>query len=226
MIKTLKIGILTLLCAICTTANAQKTINEGTITYGLTYNLPADKQAMAAMLPQEYKMKFKGDLSKFTMDMGMFSTLIIFNNRSKETLSLTEIPIQDKKIAVKMTKEQTEKMAEMQGGNKNYEAIATTEKKVIATYNCTKYTCKDKQTGTQVDVWATAELQIPTNTLTSLFNGVKGVPMEFSSDSHGVKAKITVKAIADEKVGEITMDIPKEFEIMSFDDLMKQMGGG
>ncbi|TAF46156.1 MAG: hypothetical protein EAZ51_01915 [Sphingobacteriales bacterium] len=225
MIKIFKLAIITAICAINTLANAQKIITEGIVTYGLTYNLPADKQAMAAMLPNEYGMKFKGDLSQFKMDMGMFVTEVIFNNSTKETLSLTDVPFQDKKIAVKMTKSQTEKMAEMQGNNKNFDVTPTTEKKIIATYNCTKYLCKDKETGKVVEVWATTDVQVPANTLTTMFNSIKGVPMEFSTDSQGIKAKITVKAINAQKVEPIKMDIPTGYELMSFDDLIKQMGG-
>jgi hypothetical protein len=225
MLKVIKIGMLALLCATCIAANAQKKLTEGTITYGLQYNLPADKQAMAAMLPQEYKVNFKGDLSKFMMDMGMFSTLIIYNNLSKETLTLTEVPIQSKKIAVRMNKEQTLKMAEMQGGNKDFEVTATTEKKVIAGYNCTKYVCKDKDSGALINVWATNDVETPANTLTAMFKGINGTPLQFSTSSHGMKMEVTVKSIIEEKVGDINMDIPKEYEIMSFDDLMKQMGG-
>ncbi len=225
MVKTIKIALTVLLCATGLAANAQKKITQGTITYALVYNLPADKQAMVAMLPQEYKMSFKDDLSQFKMDMGMFSTLITYNNKNKETLSLTEVPIQSKKIAVKMNKEQTEKMAEMQGGNKDFEITTTTEKKLIGNYNCTKYVCKDKVSGTVSEVWATQDIAIPANTLTTMFKGITGVPIQFNTDARGLKAKITVKSIVEENVGEINMNIPKEYEIMSFDDLVKQMGG-
>jgi GLPGLI family protein len=225
MLKAIKTSIIAILCLTGLVANAQKKITQGTITYALEYNLPADKEAMAAMLPQVYKMSFKGDLSKFTMDMGMFSTLIIYNNVTKETLSLTEVPIQSKKIAVKMNKEQTQKMAEIQGGNKDFEFTTTTEKKQIAGYNCTKYLCKDKQSGSQTAVWATQDIEIPLNTLTSTFKGVNGVPIQFSTDANGMKAKITIKSIVEESVEDINMVIPKEYEIMEFDDLLKQLGG-
>ncbi len=225
MLKAIKISVVALLCIATFVAKAQKKITQGTVTYSLEYSLPADKQAMAAMLPSEYKMSFKDDLSQFKMDMGMFSTLIIYNNATKESLSLTEVPIQSKKIAVKMNKLQTEKMAEMQGGNKNFEVTATTETKKIGNFNCTKYLCKDKESGSQTEVWATDEIQIPANTLTRVFKGITGVPIQFSTDAQGMKAKITVKTIVEENVGEINMVVPKEFEIMQFDDLLKQMGG-
>lgn len=225
MLKAIKISVVALLCSTTFVANAQKKITQGTVTYGLEYTLPADKQAMAAMLPCEYKMSFKDDLSQFKMDMGMFSTLIIYNNATKESLSLTEVPIQSKKIAVKMNKVQTEKMAEMQGGNKDFEVTATTETKKIGNFNCIKYLCKDKESGTQTEVWATQDIHIPANTITTIFKGVAGVPIQFSTDARGMKAKITVKTIVEESVGEINMLVPKEFEIMLFDDLLKQMGG-
>ncbi len=225
MLKTIKIAFIALLCTTGITTFAQKKIMQGTITYTLEYNLSPDKQAMTTMLPQEYKMSFKDDLSQFKMDMGMFSTLITYNNRTLETLSLTEVPIQSKKIALKMNKEQTEKMGKMQGGNKDFEITTTTEKKLISNYNCTKYLCKDKESGSVSEVWATQDIAVPTNTLTTMFKGISGVPIQFNTDARGMKAKITVKSIVEENVADINMNIPKEYETMSFDDLVKQMGG-
>lgn len=225
MLKTIKITLLALICATSLSLKAQKIITQGTITYSLIYNLPANKQAMAAMLPQEYIVIFKDDLSQFKMDMGMFSTLVIANNNTKETLTLTEIPIQNKKIAVKMNKIQTEKMEEIQGENKNFEITPTTETKLIATYNCKKYVCTDKKTGTQIDVWTTQDIKLPSNTITSSFKNVKGVPIQFSTQAQGMKVKITLKTIVEEKVSDINMAIPKDYESMSFDELITQMGG-
>ena len=124
-----------------------------------------------------------------------------------------------------MNKEQTIKMVEMQGGNKDFEISASTEKKVIAGYNCIKYVCKDKNTGTLINVWATHDLDIPANSLTAMFKGVPGVPLQFTTNAHGMKINITTKTIAEAKVGDINMDVPKDYEVMAFDDLIKQMGG-
>ena len=168
---------------------------------------------------------FKGDLSKFKMDMGMYSTQVIYNNATKESLSLTEVPMQSKKIAVKMTKEQSEKMQEMQSGEQDYEITATTETKKIAGYNSTKYLLKEKSSGAISEVWTTTEIEIPTNTLTSTIKGVKGVPLEFSTNARGMKSKMTFKGIKEEAVTDINMNIPNGFETMKFEDLLTQMGG-
>ncbi len=224
--KNLKLSLIAFIClGTSLIANAQKSVKEGSITYTVVYDLPPDQQAMAAMLPTEYKVNFKGDFSIFKMDLGMFATQVVYNDATKESLSLTDVPMQGKKIAVKMTKEQGEKMQELQSGEKDMEVKATTETKLIAGYNCTKYLIKDKISGEQSEVWATADLKIPSNSLTSVFKEIKGVPVEFSTNARGLKSKITLKEIKEETVTDINMNIPTGYETMSFEDLLKQMGG-
>jgi GLPGLI family protein len=226
MLKNIKIGLIAFICSGSTIATyAQKVIKEGTATYAVEYDLPASQQSMAAMLPKEFKVDFKGDNSKFKMDMGMYATEVIYNSATKESLSLTEVPMQNKKIAVKMTKEQTDKMQEVQTGEKDIEVTATIETKNISGYNCTKYVLKDKISGESADVWATTDIIIPANSLTSSIKNIKGVPVEFSTNARGMKSKMTLKSIATQPVADIKMDIPVGYETMTFEDVMTQMGG-
>ena len=124
-----------------------------------------------------------------------------------------------------MSKTNLQKMQELQAGEKDLEIKATTETKQIAGYNCTKYTIKDKISGEQSELWATGDLKIPANTLTSTFKDIKGVPVEFSTNARGLKSKITLKEVKEEIVTEINMTVPSDYETMTFDDLLKQMGG-
>ena len=167
MLKNIKIGLIAFICLGSTfVAQAQKVIKEGTATYAVEYDLPAAQQSMAAMLPKEFKVQFKGDYSKFT-----------------------------------------------------------TEKKLISGYNCTKYLLKDKISGNEMEVWATMDIVIPTNTLTASIKNVKGVPVEFSSNARGMKSKMTLKSVSEQPVPDIKLDIPTGYETMTFEDLMSQMGG-
>jgi Domain of unknown function (DUF4412) len=226
MTKNLKMGLIAFICLGSSfAANAQKTIKEGSITYSVVYDLPPDQQAMVAMLPTEYKVSFKGDMSIFKMDMGMFATQVVYNDATKESLSLTDVPMQNKKVAVKMNKEQGEKMQEMQYGEKDLEVKATTETKLIAGYNCTKYTINDKISNELSEVWATTDLKVPANSLTSTFKGIVGVPVQFSTNARGLKSKMTLKEVKEETVAEINMTVPTDYETLTFDELMKQMGG-
>lgn len=226
MLKNVKLGLVAFICLGSTfAAKAQKAIKEGTITYAVEYDLPANQQSMAAMLPTEYKVIFKGELSKFKLDMGMFATQVIYNDSSKETLSLTDVPMQNKKIAVKMTSQQSQKMREMQGGDKDYDIKTTTDTKQIAGYNCNKYIFTDKASGDSMDVWATNDVSVPSNSLSVALKGLKGVPVQFENTARGVKTKLTLKSISEESVGDINMTVPDGYETMSFEDVMAQMGG-
>jgi GLPGLI family protein len=224
--KNLKLAIIAFICLGSSfVANAQKTFKEGSVTYAVEYDLPPDQQAMVAMLPTVYKVNFKGDMTSFKMDMGMFATQVIYNEATKESLSLTDVPMQSKKIAVKMSKEQSEKMQELQTGETDLEIKATTETKQIAGYKCTKYTINDKISGDQSEVWATTDIKIPSNALTSVFKGIVGVPVQFSTNARGLKSKMTLKEIKEEPTAEINMTVPAGYETMAFEDLLKQMGG-
>jgi GLPGLI family protein len=226
MLKNLKLGLIAFICmGLSFAANAQKAIKEGTITYAVEYNLPPDQQSMAAMLPTEYKVEFKGNLSRFKMDMGMFATSVIYNDASKEMMSLTEVPMQNKKIAVKMNKDQTKKMQDFQSGEKDFEIKTTTDTKQIAGYNCKKYIFKDKISGDSMDVWATNDVNIPENTFSAALKGLNGFPVQFENNARGMKSKLTLKSIKEEPITAIDMTIPSGFETMTFEDIMAQMGG-
>lgn len=222
MIKHLKnILYFTLFIGYTFTAQAQKVIKEGVAIYSVEYDLPADQQMMADMLPKEFKVSFKGNYSMFKMDMGMFSTSVITNNATNETLTLTDIPMQGKKYAVKMNKSEAEKM---QSGEQYYDINKTPETKKIAGYNCTKYLLKDNIEGTDVELWATNDISIPASSLTSNIKGIKGVPVLFTNTANGLKSKLTLKSISEQSVPEINFNIPSGYELMDFKDLMGQMG--
>ena len=76
-----------------------------------------------------------------------------------------------------------------------------------------------------MEVWATMDIVIPTNTLTASIKNVKGVPVEFSSNARGIKSKMTLKSVSEQPVPDIKLDIPTGYETMTFEDLMSQMGG-
>lgn len=225
MIKQLKITLLLAFCMGYTiVAQAQKIVKEGVAIYSVEYDLPAEQQAMAGMLPKEFKVAFKGNYSMFKMDMGMFATSVILNNLTNETLTLTDIPMQNKKFVVKMSKAEAEKMQGVQPGQEDYKVTQTTETKKIAGYNCTKYLLKDQTEDTDIELWATDEIQIPASALTSTIKGIKGVPIAFSTNAAGMKSKLTLKSISEEPVADINFNIPAGYELMDVEDLMSQMG--
>lgn len=217
---TNKIKLLIVAFTICmgytTTINAQKLITQGIATYTVKYNLPPDQQQLAGMLPTEYQMYFKDNFSKFKIDMGMFSSQIIHNNITGESLTLTDLPIQGKKVAMKMPAVKFEE--------EDYEIIATKETSKIAGYNCIKYILKTKSSNESGEIWITKDIKIPGSTFTANLSKIKGVPIKFTSNVQGMDLDMTLKSIVEQPISAINMDIPAGYETMSFEDAMKQMG--
>jgi len=219
--KNLKLGLIAFLCLGALTGKAQKTINEGFISYSAEYNLAADQQMAAAMLPKLYKVYFKGDVSKFTMDLGMMTNKVIANNKTNTGLMLMEIPAANQKIAVKMTPEDKEKQKDKMP---DYTLTKTAETKTIGGYKAVKYNAKDKNSDGTVEIWTTTEISSPINNFTEGFKGIEGTPLEFTTDMNGVKAKLSFKEIKAETVTGLEMTIPAGFTEMTMDDLMSMSG--
>ncbi len=221
MIKSIKITLIAFLCVGSFAANAQKKITEGSVTYTAEYDLPPDKQMMASMLPSEYKTFFKDELTKFTLDMGMMTNVIMSNSKTSTGLMLMDIPAAGQKIAVKLTPEDKEKQKDKLP---EYDIIATQETKTLAGYKATKYLAKDKKTGDDVEIWTSTEIEIPGNDLTQMFKTMKGTPLEFKTNMNGIKVKMTVKEIKPETIAAIDMKVPEGYKEMTMDELMAMSG--
>ena len=222
MLKSIKTTVLAaILISTAVVAHAQKKVNEGTITYGMTYELSPEQQSLASQLPAETKYKFSGNISKIEMDQGGATIVFLTDGVQKNGLVLVSIPMLQKQYAAKSTKEDSEAMMGKTAVYSDFKA--TGEKLKIGDYNTEKYTYKDDK-GTALELWATTELVLPEGITGSEFKDVKATPVKFTKSQNGVKATVTLKNVVEEKVGPITLDVPAGYESISLADL-KAMGG-
>lgn len=222
MLKSIKTAVVaTLLIGTAVIAQAQKKVTEGTLTYGLTYELTAEQKDLASQLPAETKFKFNGNILKIEMEQGPAQITILSDGLQKTGLLLVDVPIAQKQFAVKVSKEETE---ETMGKTPVYTDFkATGEKKKVGIYDTEKYTYKDEK-GTQKDLWATTDIHLPEGIIGAEFKAVKGTPVLFTRSQNGVRATVTIKDLNEEKVGPITLDVPAGYELTTMDAL-KSMGG-
>lgn len=223
MLKSIKTSVIAaILISSAVVASAQKKVTEGTITYGLTYDLTADQKDKAAQLPAETKFKFNGDLLKVEMDQGPAKITLVSDGVNKTGLVLVDVPIAQKQYAVKVSKEETE---ETMGKTPVFTDFkATGEKLKVGNYNTEKYTYKDEK-GAPAELWATTDIQLPLGIIGTEFKDVKGTPVKFTRSQNGIKATVTIKNLVEEKVGPVTLDVPSGYEVTTMDAL-RAMGGG
>lgn len=224
MLKSIKTGVLAaILVSSAIFANAQKKITQGTATFSMEYNLTPEQEPMATMLPKESKILFNGNFSKFEMQQGPATIVVVSDINELNSLVLIDVPVAQMQFAVKNTKADYEKSNATNPKLSDFKA--TGEKSKVGTYNAEKYTYKDDKGGTY-ELWATNDIQLPLGLTGPEFKEVKGTPVKFTTFRNGVKATSTLKAVTEDAVGPFTLDVPKGYELKTMEEIMQMQGGG
>ncbi len=194
---------------------------EGSVTYGIEYkDLPAEMAAMEAMLPDEMIMKIKGDFTRLEQSMGMGMSQVTIANMKDESGTLL-MDMMGKKMAVKMSKEELEKMDKKGTKDKKPEFKYVDGEKEIAGYKCKKALVTVEGAG-EMEIYYTEELPSGAN---KQYEELKGFPLEYTMDAGQFKMKITAKTVSKTKVDKSQFEIPDGFDVMTFQEFEKAMGG-
>jgi hypothetical protein len=216
-----KLALCALLAAGFNTANAQKKIAEGTVTYTVNFELPADKQQFASMLPKEITSYFRGDSTASSLQQGPATIKSIQDYKTNYQSILIDVPAASKKIAVVLKPADIE---QMEATDPKLTPTAGTEKQTIAGYNCTKVTATDPKSGTKYDVWITKDIDIVPNSLSRLVSTFGGVPVKFVTFNQGIKVDAEIKEIKEITVPKGYFSASKDYESMSMEDLKAMTG--
>jgi hypothetical protein len=201
-------------------ATAQKSINEGKVVYAISYpDMDLDPQ-MQAMMPTESVVFFKGVYSRTDLSLGMgFSSSSIMNAKSGEVIALTDV--MGSKSAMKMSAADLKK-AKSENKTAAPAIELTSEVKKIAGYNCKKAIVKSGESA--LEVFYTDEISAVTAS-TIDWKEIKGFPMEYFLDQNGLKMKFTAKSVTAEKVGDDLFVIPKDYKLVTQEEMMKKLSG-
>ncbi len=200
---------------------AQQKINEGVITYALEWNVPPQAQAMAANLPTQINVYFKGDTSSMKIESQMFSSKSILNVPKEYERLLLDIPMMGKKFSVIFSPADQEKMSEMMP---QMTLKASNESKSYLGYQAQKYAVSESRTNSSFDVWFTKDVEIVANPLSRFYEKSYGFPLEFTSFQNGMSVKASVKEIQSTKVPVGTFVAGTDYEEISLDQLMQMSG--
>ncbi len=202
--------------------NAQQKITEGIVVYTLSWNVPEQAQGMAASLPTEVQVYFKGDSSSMKMESQFFSSQSILNTKKEYERLLLDIPMMSKKYSVVFTPADQETLADKYP---QMNLKPSTESKVINGYKATKFEVSESKTNTTFDVWFTKDVDIVANPLSRFYEPSYGFPLEFTSFQNGMSVKASVKEIRKTNVPAGMFSASKDYEEMSLTQLMQLRGG-
>ncbi|MFM6953775.1 MAG: DUF4412 domain-containing protein [Sphingobacteriaceae bacterium] len=211
----------TLLLAI-TQVSAQQKITEGIVVYSLSWNVPEQAQAMAASLPTEVQVYFKGDSTSMKIESQYFSTQSILNTKKEYERLLLDIPIMNKKYSVLFTPADQEMLADKYP---QMSLKASSESKVVNGYKASKFEVSESKTNTTFDVWFTKDVEVVANPLSRFYEASYGFPVEFTSFQNGMSVKASVKEIQKTAVPSGVFTASKDYEEMTLTQLMQLRGG-
>jgi hypothetical protein len=217
-----KLALCALLAAGFSKADAQKKINEGTVTYTVSFELPADKQQFASMLPKEITSYFRGDSTASTVQQGPATIKTIQDYKTNYQTLLIDVPAASKKIAVVLKPDEIE---QMDATDPKLTPTTGTEKQTIDGYKCTKVTATDSKTGAKYDVWVTKDIDMVPNSLTRLVSTFGGVPIKFVTFNQGIKVNAEIKEIKETPVPQGYFTATKDYQSMTMDELKAMTGG-
>lgn len=204
------------------TPAAGKKITEGILTYTVEWKLPEQLQAMASNFPTELKVYFKGDSSSLKTESQMYNSTSIMNVAKEYERLLLEIPMMGKKYSIKFTPADQERM---QDKMPDLVLKAGTETKTIAGYNASKYEVTDKKSNQTSTAWFTKDLEITPNSLSRFYEKSYGFPVEFVSFLNGLSVKATLKEVKEGSVPAGSFSASKDYEEITFDQLIQMQGG-
>jgi hypothetical protein len=217
-----KILTLAVVLAALVNVNAQQKITEGIVVYTLSWNVPEQAQAMAASLPTEIQVYFKGDSSSMKMESQFFSSQSILNTKKEYERMLLEIPMMSKKYSVIFTPADQEMLAD------KYPQMSfkpSTESKVLNGYKASKFEVYESKTNITFDVWFTKDIEVVANPLSRFYEPSYGFPLEFISFQNGLSVKASVKEIQKTSVPAGVFSASNDYEEMTLTQLMQMRGG-
>jgi hypothetical protein len=218
-----KVILCALLAAGFSKVQAQKKVSEGTITYTVNFELPADKQQYAAMLPKEITSYFRGDSTASIVTQGPATIKGVQDFKANYQSLLIDVPSMSKKIAVVLSPAE---IAEAESANPKLTGTPGTEKQTIAGYKCTKVTAVDAKSGAKYEVWVTRDIDVVPNSVSHLVSTFGGVPVRFVSFNQGLKLNAEIKEIKATPVPKGFFTASKDYEPMTLDQLKNMSSGG
>jgi GLPGLI family protein len=211
-----------LICMLCSSLIAQKTLSEGSIVYDVMVNTGNKEPQMADALDGAVTTVYlKGSKSRTDMVSALGSESNIHDAKTGNAIILKEYSSQ--KLMITLTKENWE------AKNKAYKDVVFTfsdETKTIAGYTCKKATAK-MTNGKIFVVYYSPDITVANKEYNHTFINLPGLAMEYEIEAGKIKMKYTLSKIDFGMVQASKFDTPKAgYRVMTYEEnqQMKKTG--
>ncbi len=194
-------------------------INEGIITYDVSYFTTEKDNPIIALLPNKVELHFKNNNICLISEgyLGFFSTKFIskYENKSSNIL----LKVLSNKLNYEFPKDEVAFVYSQQPPTKIEYQDST---KQIAGYKCKQATIYfDDKTQTKVELFYTIDIELKDPNRNTPLCNIPGVLMEFETTMNQVKTKFTAQSVNLTSISEEEFNIPKEYVLSDLNTLKK-----
>ncbi|MEO6220201.1 MAG: hypothetical protein ABIO81_07220 [Ginsengibacter sp.] len=198
-------------------AQAQKTLNEGSLVYNISVETGTAEPKMADMLDGATTTVYlKGNMSRTEMVSGLGSEATIHDATTGSGVILKDYSGQ--KLMITLTQQDWGKI------NKKYEGITfenTGETNLIGGFNCRKAVAKLKD-GSNFTVFYTTDVVLSNKNYDFQFKTLPGLAVQYEMQSGKMKFKFTLSKISSDNIGASKFEIPKSgYRVLSYEETKK-----
>lgn len=170
--------ILSLLLSSC----GKSKIEEGELTYDITYPHMEVTGIMSAILPKEMTIVFKGTKMKTTIARGKIFTTEVITDEASEFIEM-RLDFGDKKYYCELTKDE---VAQLKKSAPKYIIKETEEQDSINGVWAKKYTVSSEDSLQPGDAWFTEDLTVQSGGWFSAYSSVIGMPIIYDVERYGL----------------------------------------
>jgi GLPGLI family protein len=212
-IKFLNVALGVALAATSMSASAQKSYTSGTIT------MSGEARGQAV----EMKDYFTPDSTALAFSAGPANIKVLRTNKMTYLAVILDVPVASMKKAAIANPDEIDQMAAQ---IPKFTYAPGTETKTISGFNCKKVVATDTKTNKTYDVWITNDVTLPAGVGAEYYQGIGGIPIQYTAFQQGQESSVTVTSITDAKAPAGTFAISADFDKITMDDLKAMSGGG
>lgn len=191
----------------CTNDGPGAGIKEGTIEYKAEPVDPNDN--MASIAPTKMTVKFKSNLynAEMTAGLGMVSMNFVSDPTKKEFVSM--VSLIGTKYASVMN---ADSIKAYNHYLPDYEVVETSDKKMIAGYNCRKALIKFKDGSPTDTIYYTKDIRIEHPNWSNTYYKVDGVLMQYKLKKFGLALRFTANTVTEGNIDDNVFKLQKEYK--------------
>lgn len=197
-------------------------VDQGIITYDISYPRPIEDKWMEKLMPSEMEMQFKNDQinTELTFGLGMIKIGFISNTKDKQLHELLKF-MRNRNVSHRGT----EQVEDLLGKIPNHTIELKPDTKSIVGYLCNRAQIKvESPTDPYTyDLWYTNEIKVKDPNWCTPFRDIPGVLMEYRVERFNVVMHFTAVEVQQTEIQDTEFLVPAKYKEISIEAMEKNL---